>query len=110
MAKKESLKKTETIPAHIFRIHLGAVLEEVENNRRFLLTRRGVPVGVLLSIEDYVKGNPEFEDVADFLDTLVEEGDSQFQKTLRRGYETIKRGEFYTLRDLKRGLAKKADV
>lgn len=110
MAKKEMLQETETIPAHMFRTHLGAVLEQVRNNRRFLLTRRGVPVGVLVSIEDYVKGNPEFEDVADFLDTLVEESDSEFQKSLRRGYEAIKTGEFYTLRDLKRMLAKKANV
>ncbi len=110
MAKREALTKTETIPAAMFRTHLGAVLEEIRNNRRFLLTRRGVPVAVLVSMEDYVQGNPEFEDVADFLDTLIEESDSEFQRSLKRGYEAMKKGEFYTLRDLKGMLAKKADV
>lgn len=50
MGRKESLKRTKMLPAHILWMHLGAVSEEVEDNGRFVLTWRDALVGILPSI------------------------------------------------------------
>lgn len=110
MEDKKDVKVAEVVPTHIFRAHLGSILEGIKHNKRFILTKRGSPVAILLGLEDYIRESSEFEDMEDFLDTVLEESDSEFQKSLREGYEAIKRGEFYTLGELKEMLAKKANV
>lgn len=47
---------TKLIDALSVRTHLGEVMEEVEKeNIRFLVSRRGKPKVVILSVEDYLK-------------------------------------------------------
>jgi hypothetical protein len=51
-----------------------------------LVLRRKRPVGVFISVEDYVREHPDqYEDVEDFIDTFLEEGDPEFQAVCARG-------------------------
>ena len=65
-------------------------------------------MGILLSVQDYVKEHPDqYEDVEDFVDTLLEEGDPKFQRSLKKGAREIKRGLYLTHTKLKLALANK---
>lgn len=47
---------TKEIDALSFRTHLGEIMEETEkNNVRYLVSRRGKPKMITLSVEDYLK-------------------------------------------------------
>lgn len=56
MKKTEgSLQTTKTIPAFIARTQLGQILERVTKDQdRFLISRRGQVVAVIMGIEDYL--------------------------------------------------------
>jgi hypothetical protein len=48
---------------------------------------------------------PQYEDVEDFIDTFLEEGDPEFQRSLRKGARELESGHYLTHRDLKLALA-----
>lgn len=86
------------ITALRLRQNLGAILDQVANRReRFLIKRGGIPAAVLISIADY-------EDNEDLLDTLHEQRDEVFQRSLVNARREIERGKVVTLDDLRRDL------
>src|SRR6266849_5054639 len=86
------------ITALRLRQNLGAILDQVANRReRFLIKRAGIPAAVLISIADY-------EDNEDLLDTLHEQRDEVFQRSLVNARREIERGKVVTLDDLRRDL------
>ncbi len=75
-----------TVPAYVARTQLGALLREAaKKKRRFIITRGGVPTAVLLSVSDF--------------DDMVEELDSEFQKSLALAAEEYRSGQAMSLRD-----------
>ena len=96
----------KAVTAYKLKTHLGQILHALGEDERFVILRRNRPVGVLLGIREYVKEHPEqYEDVEDFMDTLLEEGDAEFQRSLRRGAREIRRGHYLTHTQLKLALA-----
>ncbi len=96
------------ITAYTLKTQLGRILRELRENERFVVLRRNLPVGILMSIQDYVKEHPDqYEDVEDFMDTLLEEGDPEFQRSLKTGAREIKRGRYLTHTELKLALGNK---
>ncbi|MDA2913306.1 type II toxin-antitoxin system Phd/YefM family antitoxin [Acidobacteriia bacterium AH_259_A11_L15] len=97
------------ITADNLKRQLGRILRELrEGDEEFVVFRRNVPVGVLMNLEEYVKAHAdEYEDVRDFLDTLVEESDPEFQISLRRAAGEIRRGRYLSHTRLKLALAEK---
>jgi prevent-host-death family protein len=86
------------ITALRLRQNLGAILDQVVNRReRFLIKRAGIPAAVLISIADY-------EDNEDLLDTLHEQRDEVFQRSLVNARREIEHGKVATLDDLRRDL------
>ncbi|OFW24930.1 MAG: hypothetical protein A3H27_03450 [Acidobacteria bacterium RIFCSPLOWO2_02_FULL_59_13] len=99
---------TKAITAYTLKTQLGRILRDLRDKERFVVLRRNIPVGVLLSVQDFVEQHPDqYEDVEDFLDTLLEESDPEFQRSLKRGAREIKRGRFLTHSELKLALANK---
>lgn len=98
----------KAVTAYTLKTQLGRILREVRANERFLILRRNRPVGIFLSLEDYVRQHPDqYEDVEDFVDTFMEEGDPEFQASLREAARETKRGRHLSHRDLKLALANK---
>lgn len=96
------------VTAYTLKTQLGRILRELRQNERFVILRRNLPVGVFLSVQDYVKEHPDqYEDVADFLDTLMEEADPQFQRSIQRAARQVKRGHYLSHAELKLALANK---
>lgn len=99
---------TKAVTAYTLKTRLGSILRELRQNERFVVFRRNMPVGILVSIQDYVKEHPEqYEDVEDFVDTLLEETDPEFQRSLKKGAGEIKRGRYLSHTELKLALANK---
>ena len=99
---------TKAITAYNLKTHLGRVLRDLRENGRFVVLRRNLPVGVLLSVEDYVREHRDlYEDVEDFLDTLLEESDQRFQRSLARSAREFKGGRYLTHAELKLALLNK---
>lgn len=98
-----------SVTAHGLKLQLGRILKEVREHREpFVIFRRNMPVAVLLSLQEYVKAHAdEYEDVEDFLDTLVEESDTEFQQSLRRAARAVRRGRYLSPTRLKLALANK---
>ncbi len=98
----------KALTAYTLKTQLGRVLRALRDNERFVILRRNLPVGVLISIQDYVKDHADqYEDVEDFMDTLLEESDAEFQRSLKRGAREFKRGRYLTHAQLKLALANK---
>jgi hypothetical protein len=98
----------KAVTAYTLKTQLGRILREVGANERFLVLRRNRPVGIFMSIEDYVREHPDqYEDVEDFIDTFLEEGDPEFQRTLRKGAREVGRGRYLSHGELKLALANK---
>lgn len=98
----------KAVTAYTLKTQLGRILRELKGNERFLVLRRNLPVGILMSVEDYVREHPDqYEDVEDFIDTLLEEGDPEFQRSLQESAREIKRGRYLTHTELKLALANK---
>jgi len=49
----------------------------------------------------------QYEDVEDFKDTLLEESDAEFQRSLKKEARAVKRGRYLTHTELKLALANK---
>lgn len=98
----------KAVTAHILKTQLGRILREVGANEQFLVLRRNHPVGIFMGIEDYVRQHPDrYEDVEDFIDTFLEEGDPEFQRSLRKGAREIERGHYLSRSALKLALVNK---
>jgi len=96
------------VTAYTLKTQLGRILRDLRENERFVAVRRNLPVGILMSIQDYVKEHADqYEDVKDFVDTLLEENDPEFQRSLKKGAREIKRGRYLTHTELKLALANK---
>lgn len=95
----------KVVTAHNLKTGMGSILRQLRDSERFVILRRNSPVGILLSIQDYVKEHPdEYYDVQDFMDTLMEQMDPDFQASLRRSARDIKRGHYLTHTELKLAL------
>ena len=98
----------KAVTAYTLKTQLGRILRELRDNERFVILRRNLPVGVLVSIQDYVEEHPDqYEGVEDFMDTLLEESDAKFQRSLQKGVREVKRGRYLTHTELKLALANK---
>lgn len=98
----------KAITAYTLKTQLGRILRALQDKERFVVLRRNIPVGILLSVQDFVEQHPDqYEDVEDFLDTLLEESDAEFQRSLKQGARQIKRGRYLTHAELKLALANK---
>jgi len=98
----------KAVTAYTLKTQLGRILRELREHERFVILRRNRPVGVLISIQDYVKEHPDqYEDVEDFMDTLLEEAGTEFQRSLKRARREVKRGRYLTHTELKLALANK---
>ena len=76
---------TAVIPAHKVPSRLGSMLKQVaERKARFVITRSGKPSAVLLGIEDF--------------DDMLEELDTEFQKSLRIAFKEYRAGKTIDLR------------
>ena len=99
---------TKAITAYTLKTQLGSILRDLRENKQFVVLRRNIPVGVLLSVQDFVQQHPDqYEDVEDFIDTLLEETDPEFQRSLKQGGRDIKKGRYLTHAQLKLALANK---
>ena len=98
----------KAVTAYTLKTQLGRILRELRDNERFVILRRNLPVGVLISVQDYVKEHTDqYEDVEDFIDSLLEESDAGFQRSLQKGAREVKRGRYLTHTELKLALANK---
>lgn len=96
----------KAVTANSLKTHLGQILRALGENERFVIFRRNRPVGVLTSLHQHVKEHPDqYEDLEDFIDTLLEESDPEFQRSLRRGAREIRRGQYLSHARLKLALA-----
>lgn len=88
---------TQTITLKELRPSLPKVISRIDGRMdRYVVTKRGKPVAVMLSAADY--------------DSLVETmeilADKEAMKGIRKGLEDIRKGRTITLEDLKKRLAK----
>ena len=96
----------KAVTAYNLKTQMGQILRELRENERFLIFRRNRPVGILLSIQEYVREHPDqYEDAEDFIDTFLEESDPEFQRSLRREAREIRRGNYLSHAQLKLALA-----
>lgn len=99
---------TKAVTANTFKCRLGSFLKDLKEHKRFVILRRNIPVGIFLSLEDYVKEHAdEYEDVQDFIDTWLEQEDPEFQRSLKESAKQYARGEYITHAQLKALLAGK---
>lgn len=99
---------TKAVTAYTLKTQFGRILRDLGENERIVILRRNRPVGVLLSVQEFIQQHADqYEDVADFLDTLLEESDTRFQRSLRREAKEIKKGRYLTHNQLKLALANK---
>ena len=61
--------------------------------KQFLVTKHDVPCVVIIGVSEY-------EDLIDQLDTMAEQVDIKFQKSLERGMEEFRKGEYGTVEDI----------
>lgn len=98
----------KAVTAYTLKTHLGGILRALKQNERFVVLRRNLPVGILMSLEDYVKEHADkYEDVEDLIDTMLEESDTEFQRSLERGARAVRQGRFLSHAELKARLAHK---
>jgi len=77
----------KTIDAFTTRTHLGQVIKRVTEGERFIVTKKGKPQMVLLSVDDF----------EDLLEIVAERQDKELQKALRESARQYKRGEVSSL-------------
>jgi len=74
----------KAVAAYKLKTQLGQILRALGENERFVILRRNRPLGVLLSLQGYVKEHPDrYEDVEDFMDILLEESDPAFSEKFK---------------------------
>jgi len=77
----------KTIDAFTTRTHLGQVMKLVVQGERFIVTKKGKPQMVLMSVDDF----------EDLLEVAAERQDKEFQKALKESARQYKRGEISSL-------------
>lgn len=98
MATKRHLLLTK-ISAKEIRHQLGEVINQVAyGNKPYVITRRDKPLVVMLGIEEY-------EDIIDAMDTMAEQLDPEFQKSLAKGMRDFRAGRG-TVLSTKEGIRK----
>ncbi len=96
----------KAVTAYQLKTQMGWILRALGEDERFVILRRNRPVGVLVSIQEYVKEHPDqYKDVEDFMDTLLEESDPEFQRSLKTAARDVRRGRYLTHAQLKLALA-----
>ncbi len=96
----------KAMTANRLKTHMGQVLRALGENERFVILRRNRPVGILVSLQEHIKEHgDQYEDVQDFIDTLLEESDSEFQRSLIRGAHEIRQRHYLCHARLKLALA-----
>ena len=86
-----------TVSLKELRPELPGVIDRIDRKLdRFVITRRGKPVAVLLSADDY-------ESLMETLDILA---DPKAMARLRKGEEDVRRGRTRSWKDVKKSLAK----
>ncbi|GEM_PF-5246942 len=86
--KRDSMPKT--IDAFTTRTHLGQVIKRVAEGERFIVTKKGKPQMVLMSIDDF----------EDLLEIAAERQDKELQRALKESARQYKRGEVSSLEAL----------
>lgn len=105
---KKGQTVTKAITANRFKTRLGSIIKDIKEHRRYVVLRRNAPVGIFLSLEDYVKEHSdEYENVQDFIDTWLEQEDPKFQGSLKESTKQYSRGEYISHAELKALLAGK---
>lgn len=100
-------KKQEVmVPAYYFRTQLGVILEAVSLDRKFIVTHRGKPTGIFLNLRTYLAETGKRLDVEDDLETLTEEMDPVFQRSLERAKKEMLSGKYLSLDQVKKKLRK----
>ena len=103
MKKNTSLPtiKPKTITAKKVRINFGEIMNRAHyGHEPYIITKQNKPMVILLGIEDY-------EDMVDLLDTMAEQLDPQFQKSLEQSVVEYRQEEVFTLADIKKELKQK---
>lgn len=91
MVIKERHPAPKVISAKDIRSRLGEVINQVAYGRQpYLITRHDKPAVIMLSVEDY-------EDLLDAVDTMLEQMDPEFQKSLNQGMTAFQAGRGATL-------------
>ena len=86
-----------TISLKELRPELPKVVDSIDGKLdRYVITKRGKPVVVMLNIEDY-------ESLMETLDILA---DKEALRRIRRGEEEIQKGKVRSWKDIKRSLEK----
>ena len=86
-----------TVSLKELRPELPKVIKRIDGRLdRYIVTRRGKPVVVMLSVDDY-------ESLMETLDILA---DSRAMAGLRKGEEDIRKGRTRSWQEIKRSLAK----
>ena len=82
-----------TISLKELRPHLPEVIKGIDSRfDRYILTKRGKPVAVMMSVDDY----------EGFLETLDILSDKGLVKRIKKGKRQIQKGETISLEDLRR--------
>ncbi len=79
--------KPKTINAFTARTHFGQVIKLVVQGGRFIVTKKGRPQMVLLSVDDF----------EDLLEIAAERQDKELQRALKESARQYKRGEVSSL-------------
>jgi len=86
---------TTSVPAFIARTQFGQILDRVANkSERFLISKRGRPSAVIVSVEDYARmmGNPE-EALAELRDVLQKaQDDSSAVEDIQARIQAVSEG------------------
>ena len=88
---------TNTISMKELRPELPRVIEQIDSKLdRYVITKRGKPVVVMISIDDY-------ESLVETLDILA---DPQAMAGIRKGEEDIRKGKTRSWQEVKRSIEK----
>ena len=86
---------TASVPAFIARTQFGQILDRVANkSERFLISKRGRPSAVIVSVEDYARmtGNPE-EALAELRDVVQKaQDDSSAVEDIQARIHAVREG------------------
>jgi prevent-host-death family protein len=93
---KAMFKIPKAIAAKKVRYQLGEIINKVSyGHQPMVITRNGNPEVVLIGADDY-------EDMIDLMDTMSEELNPKFRKSLKKAREEYERGEVGTAEDIKK--------
>lgn len=97
-------KKEIAIPAYFFRTQLGAILNAVALDRKFIVTHRGKPAGIFLNLSTYTKETGRTKSIQETLEILSEECDPDFQQSLRKAKKEMLNGKYFSLQEVRKKL------